>query len=83
MIETVNKDDLSELAKYIEVMRYTIQEVVEDYFDKLDSKDEHDSFGILWDFNRNRARVEIISNYLLQSQELLEKQGISYWHRAG
>ena len=78
MIETVDKDDLCEITRAVELMQFTAQGLMEEYFHKFkrDKKDDH--WKIVWEFERNRARAEIISDYLRQVEKMLEELGITY-----
>ena len=79
MANTIDKDDLCELAKAVEIMRYTIQDIVEEFFDKYNSGNDADHFGIVWEFNRNRARTALLWDYLLQMENMLKQFDITFW----
>ena len=79
MENTINKEDLSHMAKAVEIMQYTMQEILEEFFTAYDSKDATDWSKIVWEFNRNRARVTMIDDYLLEMRKILEEHGIVYW----
>ena len=76
MIETSNKDDLYGIVKMVDYLRYTVQELQEDFFEKYDSENKESVKYIAWEFNRNRARAEIIFHSLWDIEQELNKLGV-------
>ena len=61
MSNTINKDNLIGSSLAIESMAAILQDIQEDYFDKFNVKNEKDNFSIIYEFNRNRAKINAIS----------------------
>jgi len=79
MANTIDKDDLCELAKAVEIMRYVIQGITEDFFNKFNGENKDDGWKIAWEFNRNRARAAILSDYLFEMEKTLKQFDITFW----
>jgi hypothetical protein len=75
----IDKEDLTEIAKAVEIMRYTMQEITMSFFNRFNSDDVADHPKIAWEFNRNRARAALVDDYLLEIEKLLEEHDIAYW----
>ena len=60
MTDTIDKDDLTGIAVMVDCLRYTVQELQDDFFERYDSKNKEQEKYIAWEFNRNRARAEIV-----------------------
>ena len=76
MINTIDKNDLTGIAMMVDCLRYTVQELQEDFFEKYDSKNKEGIAYIAWEFNRNRARAEIINHFLWDIEQELNKLGV-------
>lgn len=76
MINTIDKDDLISIVTMVDCLRYTVQELQEYFFDKFDSKNKEEVAYIAWEFNRNRARAEIINRSLWDIEKELNKLGV-------
>lgn len=57
----VNKDELVGAAVALDVAQYIIQDLQEDFFDCYDSSSDDDKYKILWEYNRNRAKMAALS----------------------
>jgi len=73
--DLIEKEELNMVVKYTEIMRYLIQDLMEDYF----SLDPSNAQAIMWDFERNRARAEAISDYLFQLEQEIERLNLTFW----
>ena len=67
----IKKDDLFTMARAIELALYTIQDLDDEYFGKYNSECKEDQMFIAYEFVRNQAKVEIITDYLLQASREL------------
>ena len=76
---TVEKDDIYRLAKAVEIMRYIVQEIEEDFFDAYNPSNKDDHWRIAHEFRRNRAKTEILADNLREIEEELKKHDITYW----
>lgn len=56
---TINKDELTEAVRKIEYTEMILGDILEDYFDEYDEKNEKDTWKILQEFNRNRFFVGV------------------------
>lgn len=61
MSNTINRDNLIGSSLAIESMAAILQDIQDDYFFKFNAKNEKDTFSILYEFNRNRAKINAIS----------------------
>jgi hypothetical protein len=75
----VEKDDLLELARNIEIAGYAVQELTEEYFDKHSPGEPRGELAILWGFRRARAWAEITRDCLALAKKEAEAHGISFW----
>ena len=77
MSNTINKDNLIGSALAIDAMEYILQDIQEDYFDKFNVKNEKDNFSIIYEFNRNRAKIAVISLLLNQIKNEFKENKIT------
>jgi len=78
MIDTVDKFDLIGVARAVEVMRYTIQDMRETYFEAFNAANKEDHWKIVYEFDRNRMRADILNEYLFNSEKMLEELNITW-----
>ena|GEM_PF-3552978 len=74
----IEKDDLYPIATAIEVMTYVIGDLSKCYFDKYDRDKEGDHAAIVWEFRHNRARAQVLSEYIFMLANTLKELGIKY-----
>lgn len=65
-------DDLMTVKRDIKAMLYIMQDLLEDYFDKYDSENKQDEEGILWEFERTKARVDAINFLMLDAKKTID-----------
>ena len=74
----IEKDDLYPIVTAIEVMTYIIGDLSKCYFDKYDRNNEKDHVAIIWEFRRNRARAQVLNEYIFMAANTLKELGIKY-----
>ena len=77
MDNKIDRDELAGAAANIDSALFILQEVVEDYFEKLDAKDESCHFSILWDWARYRAYTHVAYLLLNSVKKDFEKNHIT------
>lgn len=64
--QTINVENLTMSAIWVDSMLYIIQDMLEEYFERYNSSDNHDVWRIAYEFNHNRARAETLWLLLMQ-----------------
>jgi acyl-coenzyme A synthetase/AMP-(fatty) acid ligase len=59
-------------------MTYIISDLSKYYFDKYDRSNEGDHVAIIWEFRRNRARAQVLNEYIFMVANTLKELGIKY-----
>lgn len=77
MDNKIDRDELTGAAANIDSVLFILQEVVDDYFEKLDAKDESCRFSILWDWARYRAYTHAAYLLLNSVKKDFEKNHIT------
>lgn len=72
----LDKDELVSAAVALDAANYIIQEMQEDFFDAFNRDSDEDKFRILWEFNRNRAKMAILSTLIHEISQAFEKNKI-------
>lgn len=57
-------DEVTELDISLEKIRCLVDDVSQDYFDQYDPNDKKDVPYIIYDFNRQRVRMDMLVDYL-------------------
>ena len=74
---TVDTESLTMSAVWLDSMKYIIQDMLDDYFEKFNSDEHSDVWRIAHEFNRNRARTETLFLLLKQVSDEFESCNIS------
>lgn len=69
MNQTIDRDNLIGSSLAIESMSYILQDIQDKYFQKLNADEETDTFNIIYDFNRYKAKmyaIEVLLNIVIR-----------------
>ena len=69
MSQTIDRDNLIGSSLAIESMSYILQDIQDKYFQKLNADEETDTFNIIYDFNRYKAKmyaIEVLLNIVIR-----------------
>lgn len=81
--QKINECEFTRIARSIDSISYLVQDVVERYFERFNVDNKEDHFGITWEYNRNRAKMEAVQELLFLCNEELEKLGIDVYKKGG
>ena len=74
--ELFDADDLFDVLRNLDAMRYLLQDMQEDYFDQYTPGAPNENNGIIWDFRRNAARLYAVEAMLQDAIGELEALGV-------
>jgi hypothetical protein len=74
--DVVCKDNLIGSAVALDTIEYIMQDMQEEYFDKFD---KHNKDWIVWEFARNRARMNAIVTLFREIRAEFDENGITVY----
>jgi len=77
----VNKDNLVTAALAADDMRFIIQGLTENYFDRYDPTKKEDSFPIVYEFRRYRAYMDVVSRLCQSILKAFDENGITAYDK--
>lgn len=75
-VVNLTSEDLIGAARSLDAIEFLLQDLTENYFDCFDSTNKKGRFGIVVDFNRNRARANAIQELVLSIERDFKKYNI-------
>ena len=69
MNQTIDRDNLIGSSLAIESTSHILQDIQDKYFQKLNADEETDTFNIIYDFNRYKAKmyaIEVLLNIVIR-----------------
>lgn len=71
------KDELTFSAFLLDQAQYIMQDVMERFFELLNSDNSEDLVKIVWEFKRNRARCRTVFRCICDIAEEFERLGLT------
>lgn len=72
----MNKDTLTCASAALDAAEYIIQEMQDNFFGRYNKEKPEDINYILWEFNRNRAKMTILSTLIREISQAFKQNKI-------
>ncbi|MGN0537158.1 MAG: hypothetical protein ACI4M3_04185 [Acutalibacteraceae bacterium] len=77
--QKIDKDELRGIMRDMDSLSYLVSEITDGYFEKYNAENKHDQFWIIWDYNRNRAKMTAIEELLFLCTQEMERLGVEVY----